>query len=273
MNFSFKIFFAIICLYALSSCRSTKKLQTAVNKKDTTVVIPPKNIEADSMRIAAEVLNSLKINRIDFKTFSAKAKVDYEDHNGKQPDFNAFMRLQKDRVLWISINATFLNIEAFRILITPDSITIINKLDKVVESHPFNFIESVAHIPLTFSTLQDLIIGNPVFLGDSIVTFKRAGNYFLLGTTGQFFKNLLTISIYNNYLLKSKLDDIGMEKNRTAALVYDNYQKNENISFATERQITVVEKTKVDIKLSFKQFEFNNELSFPFTIPRNYKTK
>ena len=33
------------------------------------------------------------------------------------------------------------------------------------------------------------------------------------------------------------------------------------------------EKTKVDIRLSFKQYEFNKELSFPFTVPRNYKTK
>jgi hypothetical protein len=272
MNFSFKLFLALVFLFALNSCRSTKKLQTAVNKKDTSVIIPPKTIDADSMNIASEVFNSLEKNRIDFKTFSAKAKVDYEDHNGKQPDFNAFIRLKKDSILWISINATFLGIEAFRILITPESIVIINKLDKAVETHPFSFIESVAHIPLSFSTLQDLIIGNPVFLGDSIVTFKRAGSYFLMGTIGKFFKNLLTVSFDNN-LLKSKLDDIGMEKNRTAALTYDNYQKSERVTFATERQITVVEKTKVDIKLSFKQFEFNKELSFPFTIPRNFKTK
>ncbi len=260
-------------MYALSSCHSTKKLQTTVKGKDTTVIIPPKNIESDSVSLASEVLSILKKNRIEFKTFSAKSKVEYEDHNGKQPDFNAFIRLQKDRILWISINATFLNIEAFRILITPDSITIINKLDKVVESHPFSFIENFAHIPLTFSTLQDLIIGNPVFLGDSIVSFKNAGNYFLLEMNGQFFKNLLTISSDNNYLLESKIADTGMGKNRDMSLLYDNYQKNGNVSFAADRQITIVEKTKINIKLSFKQFEFNNELSFPFAIPRSYKTK
>jgi len=273
MNFSFKLFTVIVVLYTLSSCRSTKKLQTAVNRKDTTVVIVPKSLNVDSVSIASQVLTSLKKNRIHFNTFSSKVKVQYEDRNGKQPDFNAFIRLKKDKMLWISINATFLSFEAFRILITPDSIIIMNKLDKFVESHPFNYIESIAHIPMTFSTLQDLLIGNPVYLGDSIVAFRKTENYYLVGTMGELFKNLLTISLDNNVLEKSKLDDIGIEKNRTADLVYDNYEKNDQFSFATDRQITVVEKTKVDIKLTFKQFEFNKELSFPFTVPRNYKTK
>ena len=45
--------------------------------------------------------------------------------------------LQKDSVMWVSISATFLSIEAFRIFITPDTIIILNKLDKTVEYHPF----------------------------------------------------------------------------------------------------------------------------------------
>ena len=236
-------------------------------------MISPGVTSPDSLKGATNILKSLEKNRIKFTTFSAKIKVQYEDKNGKQPDFNAFVRLYKDSVLWISISATFLSIEAFRILITKDSIIIVNKLNKKVEYHSFSYVEDIAHIPLNFSTLQDLIIGNPIYVGDSIVAFRQTENHILIGTVGKFFKNLLTVSDDNDLIERSKLDDIDIGQNRTADLTYGEYEKNNGVSFATYREITVAEKTKVDISLLFKQYEFNKELSFPFNIPRNYKTK
>lgn len=266
---------AMVCamLMAVDSCRSTKKLQTAISKKDTSVVISTPPSVTDSLQGASEVLKSLNKNRITYKTFSAKIKVEYEDYRGKQPDFNAFVRLYKDSVLWVSINATFLSIEAFRILITKDKIVVLNKLNKKVEYHDFHYIEDIAHIPLTFSILQDIIVGNPVYVGDSIVSYRQTANHILLGTVNDLFKNLLTISADNNLLERSKLDDIDVGQNRTADLTYGEYAKKGDLYFSAYREITVAEKTKVDISLDFKQYDFNNELSFPFNVPKNYKSK
>src|SRR6185312_6653594 len=140
-----KILIGVFILFALAACHSTKKLQTAINKKDTAIVKMPvkPSDSAFNKTPAIDVLNKLYKNKIDFNTFSTKAKIQCEDHNGKQPDFNAFIRLQKASVLWISISATFLGIEAFRVFITPDTIIILNKLDKSVESHPFHYVESI----------------------------------------------------------------------------------------------------------------------------------
>jgi uncharacterized protein DUF4292 len=273
MKYFITIVFSVALVWSINSCRSTKKLQTAVNKKDTQLVISQPPANTDSLQGAFNILKTLRKNRINFTTFSAKIKVQYEDYKGKQPDFNAFVRLYKDSVLWVSINATFLSIEAFRILITKDSIIILNKLNKQVEYHALNYIEDIAHIPLTFSTLQDIIIGNPVYVGDSIVSYRQTANHILIGTAGNLFKNLLTISGDNNLLERSKLDDINVGQNRTADLSYGDYEKNDGFYFPTSRDITVAEKTKVDISLNYKQYEFNKELSFPFSIPRNYKTK
>jgi hypothetical protein len=270
-----KILIGVVILFALASCHSTKKLQTAINKKDTAIVkMPVKSSDSSFNKIpAVEVLDRLYKNKIDFKTFSTKAKIQYEDHNGKQPDFNAFIRLQKDSVLWVSISATFLGIEAFRVYITPDTLIILNKLDKTVESHPFKYVESIAHIPLNFSILQDILIGNPVYVGDSIVSYRQTENHILIGTVGSFFKNLITLSANTNELQRIKLDDVNVYENRTAALLYGDYDHNNGLDFSTTREINVNEKSKVDIKISYKQYEFNKELSFPFSVPRNYKTK
>lgn len=276
MRHWFKVFTGIIFLYAVSGCHSTKQLQTAVKKRDTTVVnmqVKPSDSLDINTKTASAILNTLNKNRIDFKTFSSKVKVQYEDHYGKQPDFNAFIRLQKDSVLWISISATFLGIEAFRIYITPDTLIILNKLDRTIEYHPFNYVESIAHIPLNFSVLQDIIIGNPVYMGDSIVSYQQTENRIIIGTVGGFFKNLLTLSAGSYHLERIKLDDINLDQNRTASLLYDSYEKNNNLDFAAYREISVSEKSKVDIRIQFKQYEFNKDLSFPFNIPRNYRTK
>jgi hypothetical protein len=267
-----RIVSAFILLTAFFSCRSTKKLQTAVNKKDTVITV--KNIPSpDSLKAGNDLVSTLNRNRINFKTFSARIKVQYEDAKGKQPDVNAFVRMQKDSIIWISINATFLNIEAFRILITKNHITILNKLQKQVEEHPFSFIEEIAKIPLDLKTLQDLIIGNPLYLGDKVVAYKLTENRVLLSTIGKYFKNLLTLSGNNNLIERSKLDDLDVTLNRTGDLTYGDYENKAGFFFSTYREITVAEKTKVDITLNFKQYDFNTELSYPFSVPKNYKKK
>ena len=143
--------------------------------------------------------------------------------------------------------------EAFRILITKDTIIILNKLDKQVEYHPFNYIENIAHIPLNFSTLQDLIIGNPVYTGDSVVALQaNRKSYFNRNGQGSFLKIFLPYLQITMLLERSKLDDIDVGQNRTADLSYGNYEKNNDFYFATYREITVAEKTKVDINLNYK---------------------
>ena len=264
-----------IFLLIATGCHSTKSLQTAINKKDSSVLKNPVIIKDSSSEKSAaqEALLALNKNKIDFRTFSAKAKIEYQDHSGKQPDFNAFIRLQKDSVIWVSISATFLGIEAFRIYITPDTVILLNKLDKTVEYHPFSYIENFAHIPMNFDLLQNILIGNPVYIGDSIVSYRQTENHILIGTVGDYFKNLITLSAGNNHLERIKLDDIDISQNRTAALLYGDYEKNNGFDFATDREINVSEKSKVDVSIQFKQYEFNKELSFPFAIPHNYKTK
>src|SRR5688572_5828609 len=132
-----KYFFGI-CIMALvtiasSSCRSTKTIQTAIAKKDTTVVVPVVDHRAaDSMLFIKKVWDTIRKNTIDFQTFSAKIKVDFEGSDGKKnPPFNAFVRLKKDSILWVNINAA-LGFDAFRVLITPDSVKVINKLNRTV---------------------------------------------------------------------------------------------------------------------------------------------
>jgi hypothetical protein len=256
------------------SCRSTKKIQTAINKKDTAQVIEvPENTvnkAVDSIAFIKTVYSAIQKNRIDFKTFNAKVKVNFEGSDGKNSDFNAFLRIRKDSVIWVSIIAA-LGIEAFKVMITPDSVKVLDKLDKVVKLRSVSYLQELANIPLTFKDLQDIIIGNPVYLDSNVVSYVKGDRTISLLSVGNLFKHFLTVGNGDYSLQHSKLDDVDDTRARTCDITYGSYENADNIRFSTYRMITVSEKSKLDVELQFKQFDFNAALSFPFNVPKNFK--
>jgi hypothetical protein len=253
----------------MASCRSTKKIQTAITKKDTAVMVVTDN-KIDTTQLIKNALLKLNGNKVDFKTFSAKVDVDYRGGDDKHYDVNANLRMYRDSLIWVSVNAVF-GIEAMRMLITKDSVYLLDKLNKTYLIRRIDYLQEVTGLPLTLSIVQDLLVGNPVFIDSNIVSYSNNSNTVSLLSIGSAFKNLVTINGNNNVLLHSKLDDIDISRSRTADLSYDDYESKKNKLFSSKRRITVAEKNKLDISLNFKQYEFNDDINFPFSIPRNYK--
>lgn len=253
------------------SCRSTKKIQTAIAKKDTTTVSGPViNPHEDSLAFIRENYRLIQSKLIDFTTFAAKVDVDYQDMDGKKYDVNAHIRMYKDSVIWVSVTA-ILGIEGLRAYITKDSVKLLDKQNKLYIARSVSFLQEVTALPLNLASLQQLIIGNPVFFDSSIVSYSKTPGSISLLSLGDFFKHLFTIGETDKLAQSSKLDDMDEQRNRTCYLTYADYESKKGFPFSTRRTINVSEKKKLDIKLNFKQYDFNETLSFPFSIPKNYK--
>src|SRR5262249_49197021 len=161
-----------ICIF--TSCRSTRKIQTAIAKKDT-VAAPAVVVDHsrdDSIAFMSNVYESIRKNRIDFTTFSAKIDEEYEDADGNKYDVNVHLRMDKESVIWVSITA-LLGIEGLRAYITPDSVKILDKQNKVYIARSVSYLQEVTELPLDLHTLQELIIGNPVFFDENILSYSR----------------------------------------------------------------------------------------------------
>src|ERR1700750_2282374 len=130
-------------------CKSVKKIQTATQTpKDTAQVVIVDNAHADSVAVIHDLMTKLNHNRITgFKTFSAKIKVNYRDKEGEQPELTVFVHMQKDSIIWISLNATIFSYEAFRVLITPDSVKVLNRRDKLVQLRSVNYLKDLVDLP------------------------------------------------------------------------------------------------------------------------------
>lgn len=262
-----------LALFATQSCRTAKQINKVVAPKDTTAVAVVNTSAEDSIKLVNTTMDKLHSHYIDFKTFNAKIKVEYEDSKGKKPDLNAVVRIVKDSAIWVSITASFLNFEVSRMLITKDSVILMDMREKEVQYRSLDYLQEVTEIPFTYTEIQDLFIGNPIFLDSNIVSFKKTDGSVLISTAGKFFKHLLTLSTDNSLLLHSKLDDVDVSRNRTADITYGDFENKDGKDFSTYREVMVSEKNKVDIRLNYKQYEFNKELTITFRVPKNFKRK
>lgn len=250
-------------------CKSTRDIKR---------VIEPRNYD-ETFRSGSELpshtpaLQALRNNYIDFNTFSAKIKVDAVTKEGKQPEITAVVRMVKDSAIWISLSATFLNIEVYRVLIKPDQVILLNKQDKIVQYRTLEYLQEVTALPADFKMLQDILIGNPVYFQEPVVASKKQGSLIMLTSVGEVFKHLLVMNDRTYLPVHSKLDDVNVTRNRTATISYSDYENMQGVHFSTYRHITVAEKHKIDLRMKFKQVEFNKELSVVFNVPKSYEIK
>ncbi len=273
MRYFINVVILVTIVFTTFSCKTVKQINKAISPKDTTGVVIIDQRNTDSILMIKQTIENLSHNYIDFKTFNAKIKVDYQDNKGKQPDVTAIVRIIKDSAIWVSITASFLSVEIYRVLITKDSVILMNKQEKEVQYRSLDYLQEVTEIAFDYYTLQDLLIGNPVFIDSNIVYYKKTEDQVLFSMAGKIFKHLITLSANNYFLTHSKLDDVEVGRSRTADLTYADYENKTGVNFSTYREITVSEKNRLDIRLNFKQYEFNKELSVSFNIPKNYTVR
>ncbi|OIR07047.1 hypothetical protein GALL_109540 [mine drainage metagenome] len=269
-------YFLIIFAVVFFSCRSAKKVQSiasVIAKKDTaeTVVIK-ENPKVDSQAIVKDIMGKVMHTKIDFSTFNAKVKVDYDGAEQSQ-HVTAYLSIKKDSLIFVKIIIPPFGPVA-NILISKDSIVVVQiKPEKSIKYRAISYLQEQIQIPFDFYTLQDLLIGNPVFLDSNIVSYKASNTQLLVMMVGEMFKHLVTLDNKDFKVLHSKLDDVDALRNRTCDITFSNYEIVDGRQFSTYRYISVSEKSKLDITLDFKEYSFNEPLKYTFGLPKNYRRK
>ena len=259
-----------------AGCRSTKKVQKIeqdIFKKDTavTVVIAEKP-KVDSAALVRDIMSKLMKHKIEYSSFNAKINVDYEGAETSQK-MTAYLSMKKDSAIYIKIAVSPYGVVK-NIFVNKDSVILITtKGDKSIQYQTINYLKESANIPFDFSTLQDILIGNPIFLDSNIVSYKSGREQLLVYMIGDLFKNLITLDNTDFKVLHSKLDDVDDQRNRTCDITLSDFADLNGYKFATYRKISVSEKAKLDIYLEFKNYELNAPLNYTFPIPKNYKVK
>lgn len=276
----------VVLAGVVESCRSTRNLRKVIaapavhpdtsGNAERAVVVPVRDLHADSMAVIHTALAGIARNHIDFQTFSGVMHVHYEGSDGRDNEVNAIVKIRKDSEIWIEIYGKLgpMTVKAFEVLITRDSVKILDRLKKVARLRSVSYLKEQVHLPVDFGTVQDILIGNPIFLDTAnILYYRTEPKGISLFSVGQIFTNFLTLN-QDNTPNHSKLDDTDPMRARTCDITYGDYDYGGTTPFSTYRKISVAEKGKVDIEIGIsKHYKFNEPLSYSFSIPRNYKRR
>src|SRR5579875_3744407 len=146
---------AALIAFSLFSCKAKKQL----------VQVTPQPVVTDSAAAKTDHTKTDKITaiqdrQVNFNTFSGRARTHLEI-DGKGYDVTLNIRIQKNKQIWVSITA-IAGIEIARAVITPDSIKILNKLQRVYLKKPFSYVYQYTGRQVNYKTVESIVIGNAV---------------------------------------------------------------------------------------------------------------
>jgi len=266
----------LILVLLITACANVKKVQViqdalAVKVLPDSAALAEK-ARLDSVLMVKGIVNNIAHTKIDFNTMNAKLKMDYETSKDKD-SYIANLSIQKDSGMYITIRGA-MGVIGLKAFINKDSIFLTFPLTKKTERHPLSYLQEVVKIPLSYQTIEDLIIGNPIFMDSiDIISYKVINERLQLILMVKLFKNLIILSEDNTKLIELKLDDVDASKHRTCDINYSQHTLVKNIQFPLFRTISINAQTKLDIGMEIKEFSFDEPLKYTFSVPKTGRRK
>ncbi|MFO7868198.1 MAG: DUF4292 domain-containing protein [Bacteroidales bacterium] len=258
------IFLSVLIAVVCISCSSTKQFiqRKTYNESDFTKI-------TDTL-----TQNYKKINTF-YGRFSGTIKLPDNEIESK-----GTIRIQKDSIIWISLKP-FL-IEVARCAFTPDSVFIINKLEKSYYAGNYSYIQDFLGIPIDYTTIQSIILNNiweyPLHPDSTIVHEQKIKNrkneLIKVADSEQFGKKYahqsITISKENINLTQIDIKDYTQNKN--FAVNYSNFTStSDSIYFPYTTSIKIKEKNNnILINIDYLRINLNTKQSYPFSINPKY---
>lgn len=241
--------FSLIILMGFSACKSKKLSETNFKK------LP-----------AQTIVNELKKNDLNYKFLSASGTI-APKLEGKKMSANFNLRMEKDHRIWISVRLAM--IEGMRALITPDSVKIINRLDKDnnFAALSFDSLKSLSGINLGFQELQATLLGNFEPLQNLDFKTKKDPNAYKIKAKDE--KIEYTISTSGNPFKMTEIFAKLLGSKETLKINYINYKTKEEQYYPDKMVLNLSDgKNKAEVIFKYNKMNFPEKLNFPFKKPK-----
>jgi len=213
----------------------------------------------------ASVVKAHNNNSTDFKTMKSRLSVRYKDES-QSYRVSVDMRIEKGKQIWMS--AKFMGFTAAKVYITPDRVQFYEKLKKRSFDGDFSLISDFLGEPLEYQQLEDLLLGQAV---ESLQQhdFSIADNQY------QFAQSRLIEKLFKLRPTDFKLSEQSIKKpseDSYLVITYPEYQDVEKRIIPRELKVDAKRaKRRSQVEIEFRNVEFDQKLSFPFSIPSNSK--
>ncbi len=262
------IYFLFIGLtVTLFACHTAKKTST-------TTTTP--SVDNSTFTISS-VLLKMQGNNLNFERMNGDAGVDYKG----QPmniAVSSTVRWRRDSVIWMNVRK--LGFTVARIQVTRDSVFVVNYLQSNYVAKNLSYIEKTFGVPLDFAILQDILLGNPVFLTekDKLTLEKSVDGDVILRGKDQRWKVTYKLDATNFAVKEMLFEEPGTS--RVLKICYKNYGKvrvsngaEQNFSYLRTIDIESSQTGKVSVVLEVdaESLEINVPKNIKFEIPNHYE--
>lgn len=222
--------------------------------------------QAGSREDRDQYLHLLEAGQMDFQAVNARAKGFLTLNEQDNHEVTLQVRMQRDSAVWVSATA-LLGMEVGRLLIRPDSIKWINRLESTYEVHPYQKVEEWLGYNLEFGALQDLLTGN----AGQEMNLHRLQFFSSDEEQGRFFiKDVAEIIFDKDYRLllwqiRNFYGETLLVRHAYEARIPDHrFPSKTSISFQTPR-------LKLITTLDYNRQELPEQVDLPFSIPKGYR--
>ncbi len=259
-------FKSIICLFWIAfiptlACKTKKQ---ATLKEETLKVERTKVNEAFLQTIQ-------QISAAKFLPASLKysAAAEYKDAKNSV-SLNLELVARKDQYIWFNAKAFGL-VNVARVMLQPDSIRIIDLVNKKYISASYNYLNRFIKAPLSFNEMQNLVFGNGLF----DPTIENS----ILDTTNSM---LLLISQIGDmrqrvaYTTELKAKSVWLNEqsnNREMSIKYGNFELVNGNRLPSDILINIEGEKKVECRFTLSNFATEIKQEPSFNVPKSYKVE
>lgn len=236
----------------LIGCKPKQTVATAAANENTEV---------------SKVINGHYKNQHDFKTLNIRANAKYEDEK-QSHSMNADIRIKKDEIIWINIK--FLGIPMAKAMITPIKVSYYEKINNTYFEGDFSMLSNWLGTDLDFNKVQNLFLGKAIddltkdrWISEVVDKMFKLSSPTDVDVSQEFYFEGA------NYLLKKETIK-QVSQNRNLEIRYPSYKEEKEMFLPNEINIKAEQKSKVTIDIEYKHTTFNEDLSYPYSVPSGY---
>lgn len=244
---------ALMVMLTLSSCSLSRKAGG--------------NNRTDALTGEA-ILREVMANQMQADWLDGKVNIDYND--GDQSfSATASIKMRKDSVIWMNVKK--FGFELGRVLVTKDSIYILDRINNEFSVEPLSYVEERYNFPASLNMLELLILGNPFFIVTDSLQAQPANEQHLLSATRGLKSNRFWFDAKTYRLQKMQIEEDDEKRRMNLELLnYTPVPKAQDFSYLRKIEVASSETGRANIQIEFTKVEINVPTDIKFEIPERY---
>ena len=242
-----------------------------ISCKSNAVIVAASNEPVASVNYLSvkKIIENYYTNKNEFSTLYIKSSARYADDKQTQ-NVTAAIRIKKDEQILISIR--FLGITLAKAFITPTMVSSYEKINGNYFEGDFSSLSQWLGTDLDYNKIQNMLLGQAIddltkgkYIESLLEHTYRLDDTSNINTKKSFFLDA------DKFLVQKQEITQTAEERMIKVAYADNKVYNEGILPSSVLINTFQKKGNTEINLEYNSVTFNQELSFPYSVPNGYK--